>query len=394
MAQDNTPRPNRPQRPARGGRPPQQGGPRRGRQGGRPRQQGGRPVRGSRQQQGYPLRPHNIKFQGNGGIGNIGGYDPRALAMLGGAILLVAVLLFGAVSCVRGCASSKKPETVGAEGSDSRIAAGVSDNLKAQLTMRLDDDDALASIAKNAGKYTDEAIIQLALDDSGAIGFVKKVPGAQKTASAYTDAVTKGTVPMLLSYDSRWGFSDYAGLPLGVSGSGPTCLSMAYMGLTGKNDKYPADVAKIATDDGYASGDYYTKETFFSKDTSKLGLYCETPAPSADEIVGSLSNAHPIICLVKADTLTSRVHYVICAGINADGTINVYDPTCSTVAAHPWAAATIAGYSTKMFVIHPANSTASDAADSTDGTDGTTTSDGTDVASRSDANSTDSGTTE
>lgn len=394
MAQDNTPRPNRPQRPARGGRPPQQGGPRRGRQGGRPRQQGGRPVRGSRQQQGYPLRPHNIKFQGNGGIGNIGGYDPRALAMLGGAILLVAVLLFGAVSCVRGYASSKKPETVGAEGSDSRIAAGVSDNLKAQLTTRLDDDDALASIAKNAGKYTDEAIIQLALDDSGAIGFVKKVPGAQKTASAYTDAVTKGTVPMLLSYDSRWGFSDYAGLPLGVSGSGPTCLSMAYMGLTGKNDKSPADVAKIATDDGYASGDYYTKETFFSKDTSKLGLYCETPAPSADEIVGSLSNAHPIICLVKADTLTSRVHYVICAGINADGTINVYDPTCSTVAAHPWAAATIAGYSTKMFVIHPANSTASDAADSTDGTDGTTTSDGTDVASRSDANSTDSGTTE
>ena len=87
--------------------------------------------------------------------------------------LLVVVLLFGAVSCVRGCASSKKAETVEAEGSDSRIAAGVSDNLKNQLATRLDNDDALASIAKNAGKYTDEATSQLALDDSGAISFVK-----------------------------------------------------------------------------------------------------------------------------------------------------------------------------------------------------------------------------
>ena len=134
-------------------------------------------------------------------------------------------------------------------------------------------------------------------------------------------------------------------------------------------------MATLATENNYAGGDAYTKEDFFSKCAATVSLYCETPSVSADEIAGSLQNSHPVICLVKANTLTTKAHYVICAGVNSDGTLVVYDPISSEVSSRPWAVSTIVSYSSKIFVMHP----------SSDGTGGSSS----DASGADDASSTD-----
>lgn len=344
---------DRPRTDARAGRPrpSRQGGsghghqqqPRRG--GGR--QQQGRQLRG-RHGTGYSLRPHNINFRDGRG----GGVD-RCLLILGAAAILVLVLLVVLVSsCVRGCSGGG--ETVEADQASQRVASGTSDELAGELNVALDDADKLAQIARNADQYPDESVVRLALREPAAIDFVSKVPTADKTSQPYDGSLTQGTVPELYNWDSRWGFVDYAGLPLGVSGSGPTCMAMAYMGLTGSGDRSPADMAKLSADGGYDTGDAYTSSEFFTAEAAGLGLYCESPEVSSGEIVGSLQNSHPVICLVRANTLTPDAHYVICASLNEDQTVNVFDPTSSEVSSRPWSAATISSYSDTIFVLHPA----------------------------------------
>lgn len=351
MPQSERPRQERRPRQARSSRQGSGQGRRPSRQGsGHQHRQQGRRLRG-RRDTGYSLQPHNINFRDGRS------FPDKRLLILGGAAILILILLLVLVSsCIRGCTNNNN-ETVDVEQTNDRIASGLSDSLSGELDSALTNGDKLAEIAKNADAYSDESIIRLALREPEAIDFVSKVPTADKTSQSYSDAITQGTVPELYNWDERWGFVDYAGLPLGVSGSGPTCMSMAYMGLTGSNDRSPADMAKLATDGGYASGDAYTTAEFFTNEAAGIGLYCEAPAVSAGEIVASLQNAHPVICLVRADTLTEDPHYVICVSLNEDQTVNVYDPTSSEVAKRPWSAATISSYSDAIYVLHLSDNT-------------------------------------
>ena len=45
------------------------------------------------------------------------------------------------------------------------------------------------------------------------------------------------TVPLFMQWDDRWGYSEYAGKVLGISGCGPTCLSMVSVYLTKDTDR-------------------------------------------------------------------------------------------------------------------------------------------------------------
>ena len=46
-------------------------------------------------------------------------------------------------------------------------------------------------------------------------------------------------IPYLYQWDERWGFKEYGSSVIGITGCGPTCLSMAIIGLTGKTDITP-----------------------------------------------------------------------------------------------------------------------------------------------------------
>ena len=118
---------------------------------------------------------------------------------------------------------------------------------------------------------------------------------------------------------------------------------MAYMALTGNNDKTPADIAALATEKDAATGDSGTASSFYEAAADELGLTASSHASSADSLTQVLDAGVYLLVEAKAGTLTDTAHWVLVVTENADGTVVVYDPTDPSVSKREWSASTIAG---------------------------------------------------
>ena len=302
---------------------------------------------------GQPLRARSINFQ-SGRARRLNAN--RRLLILGAlALVLLVLVIVGISSCVRGCSAE---QTTPAETNpvDARVAVGVSEDLTKQFSVELDRGEKLAQIAASADKYENQALLELALSEPSAIDFVAAYPEAEKTAQPYEDTVEKGTVPQLVCWDSRWGNVDYAGGPLALTGSGPTALSMAYMGLTGKNDKSPADLAQAVTDAEMATGDSLMSGTFLTDSLGEIGLTCSTYTSNAENLAQVLNDGVYLLIEVKAGTLTDAAHWVVIVGEESDGSVRVYDPTSPEASSHTWDPGTVASWGETLYQLGAAES--------------------------------------
>lgn len=295
---------------------------------------------------GYPLRARSINFQ-SGRARRLA--NNRRILLLGAlAVILVALVVVAFSSCVRGCSSEpQEPQNP----VDERVAVNVPEELSGEFKTQLDRGEKLAQIAANADAYENQALLQLALDQPAAIDFVAAYPEAEKVAHPYGESVEQGTAPQLWCWDERWGNVDYAGGPLALTGSGPTALSMAYMGLTGANDRSPADIAALVEEAELASGDSLMSGTFLTDHLEGLGLSCSTYSSNEDNLVQILDTGTYLLVEVGAGTLTDEAHWVLVVTENADGSLVVYDPTSPDVSAHPWDPATIAGPGETLYAL-------------------------------------------
>ena len=342
-------------------RPPRQGHPSNQR-GQRSEQRPYRSARNARTMNGhdagYTLHQRSINFNGSHGITNL---DRGSLLLIAGALVILLLMIFAISSCVRSCSTPRNAGSAATSSDvntqDARVAVGASADVTSRLTPALDNADALTRIAKHADDYTDTRMIDLAVNEPAALSFVANYPGADKTSSEYTDSVTKGTYPVLYDWDSRWGYIDYADGALGVTGSGPTTLAMAYMGLTGKTDQTPATIANTITDAGANSGESGMKTDFFENGISRVGLASVAYSSTEDDLYTAISNGTPVAALLKANTLTSSAHWVLITGYAEDDSLIVYDPTSATASSHTWDAGTIAASSDSLFAL---SATASD----------------------------------
>lgn len=295
---------------------------------------------------GYPLRARSINFQGGRGRNRA---NARLLILGALAIVLVVLLVVGVSSCVRGCSASKS-EQEALNQVDSRVAAGVSDELSNRFKIALDRNDQLAQIAAKADSYDDTALLELALDQPEAVSFVCNYPDLPKTGQAYNDKVSQGTVPTLYDWDTRWGAVAYGEHALALTGSGPTVFSMAYMGLTGEV-KTPADMAELATQAGAAAGDSGTGASFFSTAAEGLGLTVAEHESAADNITQVLDAGTYLLLEAKAGSLTEDAHWVLLVTENSDNTVVVHDPTSPEVTARSWSPSDLASACDKFYSV-------------------------------------------
>ena len=292
----------------------------------------------------YQIRPHAISFDGRPGRRLGLNLNSRMLVFLALAIVVAFLLIFGIVGCVRGCSAGSGKSDEPVNPNDARVAYGTDETLTSELGAVLDQDEKVAWIAAHADSYADPRIVELALREPEAVDFVRSLPknGIASEGEAYGDEVTQGTYPQLYNWDERWGYVEYGGqdLPLGVTGSGPTCLAMAYMGLTGKSDRTPADMAALAEEGDYANGDEFCDASFFVNEASGLGLTCVQIEVSTTQLDISL-DSYVVIARANADTLTDEAHWIFIVGENSNGSVTVYDPTSSEVTSRQWAPGTI-----------------------------------------------------
>lgn len=213
----------------------------------------------------------------------------------------------------------------------------------------------VASLAKT-GEHYQQKMLELAAKDPEALDYVADFPDRYPASSgvAYSDAVARGSVPDLKQWDQRWGYVEYCGAAIGSTGCCPTSLSMVYMALTGKTDKTPADMAALATADGYAVDGEGTIGEFLVDDAGKLGLACEEFSPSAASLVRYLKNGFVVIVNVGPGDFTDSGHFFVARGVTSDGSIQINDPYSSVNTAKTWDANAIANQSIMMYAFHAA----------------------------------------
>lgn len=133
------------------------------------------------------------------------------------------------------------------------------------------------------------------------------------------------SVPNLYQWDERWGYNWYAGELMGLSGCGPTCLSMVCIYLlndTTYNPKYIADFAEM---NGYSVSGNGSSWDLISSGGEALGLDVIEIPLNENRIIRNLDVDNPIICVMGPGDFTTTGHFIVITDY-ADGKVRVNDP--------------------------------------------------------------------
>lgn len=133
------------------------------------------------------------------------------------------------------------------------------------------------------------------------------------------------SVPLLLQWDERWGYSEYSGGLFGLTGCGPTCLSMVSIYLLDDPSYNPQYMAEFSQNNGYSVPGNGSAWTLISEGGQKLGLDVTEIPLDKDRIIRNLEVGNPIICVMGPGDFTTTGHFIVLTGY-VDGKIQVNDP--------------------------------------------------------------------
>jgi len=142
-------------------------------------------------------------------------------------------------------------------------------------------------------------------------------------------------VPLFMQWDERWGYSQYAGNLMGLSGCGPTCLSMVSIYLLNDAKYTPKYVAEFAGRKGYSVLGNGSSWSLISEGGKKLGLDVIEIPLDENRIIRNLEVGNPIICIMGPGDFTTTGHFIVMTEY-VDGKIKVNDPNSKTRSEKLW----------------------------------------------------------
>ena len=148
--------------------------------------------------------------------------------------------------------------------------------------------------------------------------------------------VKKGQIPLFIQWDKRWGYASYGQSYIGISGCGPTCLSMVVCGLKGDGSATPYDVSKYAEKSGFYIAGQGTSWSLMTAGAVHYGLKFTNGSVSAGYILGNLSEKTPMICSMKPGDFTAQGHFIVLTGIDKEGRIIINDPVSPLNSSKHW----------------------------------------------------------
>lgn len=152
-----------------------------------------------------------------------------------------------------------------------------------------------------------------------------------------TGEVTQGTIPLFLQWDERWGYETYGSDMMAITGCGPTCLSMVLCGLSGDARWDPLTLARYAEREGYYVKGAGTAWDLMKTGAEDLGLTCRDIIFDTDHILDWLAGGNPIICAMRPGDFTTTGHFIVLAGVDEDGKVEVCDPNSPGNSERTWA---------------------------------------------------------
>ncbi len=186
--------------------------------------------------------------------------------------------------------------------------------------------DKLNFIAENIGDFSNNGVKSVLSSPEKCDFVLRAAYGPRENTPGAALHVRKGTIPYLLQYDSRWAFTQYGSSYMGYTACGPTCLSMAAAGLTGKADYTPEYVADFAEKNGYYVDGAGTSWSLFTDGAEKLGLRCESVATDSGAMKKALRGGGVLIASMTQGDFTSAGHFIVIYKSGFGG-FRVYDPS-------------------------------------------------------------------
>lgn len=235
-------------------------------------------------------------------------------------LIILAVLLFGAILFV------EKPELLPVTERAQVFAEGGS----GETFLPSDPDKKLLAFANQNGLRTEEwpeKLLELMRNYPETETFVLNYPllkNSQQTIdlSQYENCTQ---VPQLFQWDTQWGYTEYSGDIMGITGCGPTCLSMVCIYLLQDTQYTPRYIADFSVDRGYCIDGQGSSWTLISRGGVELGLNVTELPLYWDTVRSNLEAGNPIICVLGADDFTDNGHFVVMSGV-VDGKVKLLDP--------------------------------------------------------------------
>lgn len=147
--------------------------------------------------------------------------------------------------------------------------------------------------------------------------------------------INRSDVPLLLQWDERWGYTKYGDGIMGLTGCGPTCLSMVCIHILNDPLYTPRYIADFAERYGYCVPGNGSAWTLISEGGKKLGLDVIEIPLDENRIIRNLEVGNPIICIMGPGDFTTTGHYIVMTGYE-DGKIKVNDPNSPTKSEKLW----------------------------------------------------------
>ena len=150
-----------------------------------------------------------------------------------------------------------------------------------------------------------------------------------------SDLSSASEVPLLLQWDQRWGYHRYAGEVMGLSGCGPTALSMVAIFMTGDITKNPRWVADFASQNGYAVDGSGTAWSLMLEGARQIGLSSKEIPVERERVENNLQAGNPIIALMGPGEFTSNGHFIVLTGLQ-NGRLKINDPNSRKNSEKTW----------------------------------------------------------
>lgn len=197
------------------------------------------------------------------------------------------------------------------------------------------DNDAIGRICGGGYPYSSKMLEALANNPEMAL-FVEMFPESEGKATGGLTAAEKAQkYPLFLQWDPRWGYERYGDDNIGLSGCGPTCISMAMYYLLRDDSITPKMVADYSMEQGYYMYGTGTAWALLEEFPLAYGVSTEQPKVSEETMKEALDQGKIIICSMDPGDFTAGGHFVVIYGYDAKG-FYVNDSNCVARSREKW----------------------------------------------------------
>lgn len=229
------------------------------------------------------------------------------------------------------------------ESKEVAAAAGIPDGrqllkdaeLEEKLAILAAENEEIATVYANRGQYPEVLLAALAGNPEMAAFVAGYLDAEKKAGGGFTDEELETENPLLLQWDSRWGYASYGDSNIGIAGCAPTCLSMVILSLTGNSEATPDKLADYSMRNGHYVEGIGTAWTLLSDGAEEYGLTVRELGLDEDEMKTCLNRGGLIICSMRPGDFTTSGHFIVIYDYDANG-FYVNDPNSRIRSDRQW----------------------------------------------------------